>query len=58
MTLKQQKFADEYLVSGNATKAALKAGYSKKSAYSIGAENLKKPVIAAYIKKKTSGTGK
>lgn len=52
MTLKQQKFADEYLVSGNATKAALKAGYSKKSAYSIGAENLKKPVIAAYIKKR------
>lgn len=49
LTLKQKKFADEYLISGNATDAAIKAGYSKKTAYSIAEENLKKPDIKAYI---------
>lgn len=49
MRLKQQKFADEFLISGNATDAAIKAGYSKKSAYATGAENLRKPVIIEYI---------
>ncbi|MCL1949744.1 MAG: terminase small subunit [Turicibacter sp.] len=49
LTLKQQKFADEYLISGNATEAAVKAGYSKKTARSIGAENLTKPYIRAYV---------
>lgn len=49
ITLKQQKFANEFMISGNATDAALKAGYSKKSAYSTGAENLRKPVIIEYI---------
>ncbi len=49
MTPKQQKFCDEYLISGNATDAAIKAGYSPKTAYSIGNENLKKPEIRAYI---------
>ena len=39
LNLKQQKFADEYLISGNATNAAIKAGYSKKTAGVIGAEN-------------------
>lgn len=49
LTLKQKKFADEYIISGNATKAAIKAGYSKKSAQQMGAENLLKPVIKSYI---------
>lgn len=49
MTPKQQKFCDEYLISGNATDAARKAGYSAKTAGVIGNENLKKPVIRAYI---------
>ena len=49
MTPKQQKFCDAYLISGNATDAAIKAGYSPKTAYSIGNENLKKPEIRAYI---------
>ena len=49
LTLKQQRFADEYIISGNATDAALKAGYSKKASYSIGSENMKKPVIKSYI---------
>ena len=49
LTLKQQKFADEYLISGNATDAAIKAGYAKRSARSIGQENLTKPDIKNYI---------
>ncbi|MFD1770886.1 terminase small subunit [Sphingobacterium suaedae] len=49
LTKKQQLFVDNYLVHFNATKAALQAGYSKKTAYSIGNENLKKPEISAHI---------
>jgi phage terminase small subunit len=50
LTTKQRAFVAEYLSNGfNATRAALAAGYSKKTAYSIGAENLKKPEIAAEI---------
>lgn len=45
LTGKQAKFIDEYLVSLNATQAAIRAGYSKKTAFSIGPENLKKPLI-------------
>lgn len=45
-------FADEYLRCGNATEAALKAGYSKKTARSIANENLTKPDIKAYINRK------
>lgn len=50
LTVKQKKFSDEYIISGNATDAALKAGYAPKSAYQMGAENLKKPQIKKYIK--------
>ena len=49
MTAKQQRFCDEYLIDLNATQAAIRAGYSKKTAYSIGVENLKKPEIEKYI---------
>lgn len=49
LTLKQKKFADEYIISGNATDAAKKAGYSKKTAFTIATENLKKPYIKQYI---------
>ena len=52
MTEKQKRFCDEYLIDLNATQAAIRAGYSKKTAYSIGQENLKKPEISAYIKKR------
>ena len=50
LTPKQKAFADYFIETGNATEAARRAGYSKKTAYSIGDENLKKPVISAYIK--------
>lgn len=49
LTIKQQRFADEYILSGNATEAAILAGYSKKTARSIGQENLTKPDIKNYI---------
>lgn len=49
LTIKQKKFADEYIISGNATEARIKAGYSKKTAYSMGSENLKKPELKSYI---------
>lgn len=51
-TLKQKKFADEYIISGNATQSAIKAGYSKKTAGVIAVENLEKPNIKAYIDKR------
>lgn len=51
---KQAKFVAEYLISGNATQAALAAGYSAKTAYKIGAENLRKPQIASLLEQKHS----
>jgi phage terminase small subunit len=49
MTPKQKLFAREYLVDLNATQAAIRAGYSKKTARQTGTENLSKPVIAERI---------
>lgn len=49
MTAKQKRFCDEYLIDPNATQAAIRAGYSKKTANRIGAENLSKLVIKEYI---------
>ena len=49
MTPKQQKFCDEYIKTGNATQAAIFAGYSQKTAKQIGQQNLTKLDIKAYI---------
>lgn len=49
LTPKQKAFADYYLEKGNATEAAKLAGYSEKTAYAMGAENLRKPQISQYI---------
>lgn len=49
LTPKQQRFVEEYAIDANATQAAIRAGYSAKTAYSIGKENLSKPEIAAAI---------
>lgn len=49
LTPKQKAFADEYLISGNITEAAKKAGYSEKTARVIGQENLQKPAVLSYI---------
>ena len=49
LTPKQERFCLEYVVDLNATQAAIRAGYSPKTARFIGAENLTKPNIAARI---------
>lgn len=49
LTPKQAAFVREYLVDLNASAAARRAGYSKRTARSVGQENLTKPAIAAAI---------
>ena len=49
MTEKQKRFCDEYLIDCNATQAAIRAGYSPKTAVDIGHENLNKPKLKKYI---------
>lgn len=51
MTPKQQRFVEEYLIDLNATQAAIRAGYSASTAYSIGDENLRKPEIASAVER-------
>jgi phage terminase small subunit len=52
LTAKQQRFCDEYLIDLNATQAAIRAGYSEKTAAVIANENLRKPNISEYIEKR------
>jgi len=52
LTEKQKRFCDYYIETGNATEAAIRAGYSAKTARFIGAENLTKPNIKNYIDNK------
>ena len=54
LTIKQSRFVDEFIISGNATQADIKAGYSKKTANRIATENLSKPVIKAEIDKRNA----
>lgn len=49
LTPKQKKFAVEFLISGNITDAAKKAGYSERSARQIGSLNLTKPNVVEYM---------
>ena len=49
MTAKQQRFCDEYLIDLDGTKAAIRAGYSPKTAAAIASENLRKPKLREYI---------
>ena len=50
---RQKKFGDEYLIDLNATQAAIRAGYSEKTSYSMGQRLLKNVEVAAYIEKRT-----
>lgn len=52
LTEKQKRFCDEYLVDLNATQAAIRAGYSEKTAKQIAQQNLTKLDIQEYIKKR------
>ena len=51
LTAKQQRFCEEYLIDLNATQAATRAGYSGRTAYRTGCDNLMKPQIAEVIQK-------
>jgi phage terminase small subunit len=50
LTTKQERFVNEFLVDFDASKSAVRAGYSEQSAKSIGSENLSKPYIKEAIK--------
>jgi len=52
LTPKQELFITEYLIDSNATAAAIRAGYSKRSANNIGPDNLLKPIIRVEIDKR------
>lgn len=52
LTLKQQRFADEYIISGNIYQSAIKAGYSENYARTNASKLLEKDSIKAYIKNK------
>ena len=49
LTIKQKRFADEYIISGNASKAAIAAGYSKKYAAQNTDKLLKNTKVKSYI---------
>ena len=60
LTDKQEVFCREYIIDFNATQAAIRAGYSEKTARSLGAENLTKPDvshrIAALMQERSNST--
>jgi len=58
LTLKQKRFVQEYLVDLNATQAAIRAGYSKRSSSAIANETLAKPEIKAAIAEAMEKRGK
>lgn len=49
LTDKQSRFCEEYLVDLNLTQAAIRAGYSEKTAGQVGYDNLQKPLVAERI---------
>ena len=49
LNARQKAFCEYYVASGNATEAAIKAGYSERTARVIGQENLTKPALNNYI---------
>ena len=58
LTDKQRRFCEEYVIDWNATRAAIAAGYSEKTAQVIGSENLSKPIISEYIEEVQKDLGK
>lgn len=55
LTIKQKAFAEYYIELGNATEAAIKAGYNPKTARQIGSMNLTKVDIKSYIDERMKG---
>lgn len=58
LTNKQSRFVEEYLIDLNATQAAIRAGYSEKTAQIIGFENLSKPIIQEDLQKRMDAQSK
>lgn len=58
MSLKDRRFADEYLKDFNATRAAKRAGFPPASAHTEGCKALKKPYVAEYIDKRQAAIAK
>lgn len=52
-TEKQKRFCEEYLIDLNATQAAIRSGYSQKSAYTVGQKLTKKDEVKSYIAEMT-----
>ena len=51
LTPRQSRFVENYLIDLNATQAAIRAGYSRKTASEVGYEYLRKPQIAEAVAK-------
>ena len=51
LTERQRRFCEEYLIDGNAAQAAIRAGYSKRSATVVSTTLMKSPQVQAYLKK-------
>ena len=58
LTAKQGRFIEEYPIDLNATRAAIRAGYSPKTAFVIGYENLQKELIKAAVRRKLEESGR
>jgi phage terminase small subunit len=58
LTARQRLFINEYLMSLNGTHAAIRAGYSPRTARAIASENLRKPAIAAEISRRMEASQK
>ena len=50
LNARQKAFCEYYVACGNATEAAIKAGYKEKNARKVGSENLTKVDIKSYVK--------
>lgn len=51
LTERQRRFCEEYLIDGNASQAAIRAGYSKRSATVVSTTLMKNPRVQALLKK-------
>lgn len=58
MTPKQKAFADYYIQTGNASEAARRAGYSEKTAYSLGERALRNVEVSKYIAERMANQDK
>lgn len=56
LTLREQRFVREYQLCGNASKAAIAAGYSAKTSRNIGYELLSRPVVSAALNRAVTRT--